>query len=258
MKKPPVSRTPLPRTTAKSKKKQPVAILPAYPTAMEIRRSERATVQSYLDAFHSTDSASAKQRMGESFGQNTAAALKKLASMGRQAEVESYLRLLASAQQQDNLVLRKDLFLRGYSLRTLCRYLEQGEKVLFSDLPVCFHVDTDFFLQEPWIREVITQWREQGEVGKIENAFAGVRKGNKGRSFKLAMENLQRDKKIVAAVRQLLQEECGYNEAMRQVSKNFGSLGIGNRLSPVAIRKIYEAWTRPGGLPSFVRFFIRL
>ncbi len=233
-------------------KKRSVSQVPSRRTAAssntEIKRSRLTALQLRLDAFHA-DPVQARLALGADHAQAMPEALKKLAIRGYHTEVQSYLKLVAAAGQNNNRARAKKIFLKGHSLRARCDYLEQGEAALFSSLPLLFDVDTPFFLKEPWIQEIVAQWRQQGEVEKIESMFAGARKGNRGRSFQLVQENRQRDQKIVAAVAQLLQAGHGYNKAMKRTAQTLDTLGIRDRLSSVAIRKIYEAWTKPGRTP---------
>lgn len=213
-------------------------------------------IKDRLDDYR-TDKVQAGQDFGKDFVPQCQQACKKLLSLGYEAEVNSLLKLIPAPPTKPNPTRAKKITMRGYSLQSLCRYLEEGEQALFSDLPVLFQMDYSFFLNEPWIQKLFAQWHQQGDQEKIDDAFFGRRRGKKGiRSYKLVMENLHRDEKIFEAVEELLKNDCGYRDAMRQVSTTLQSLGLRDKLTPSTIRRVYEQWKR--GVPSFVRFFSSL
>ncbi len=129
---------------------------------------------------------------------------------------------------------------RILSLSWLSILLQVGEPALIG-LPVLFHANFEFFSGEVWIRRLLADWHQRGERDKIQQALFGPRKGKRGiRSYQLAMNNLQRNRKIIAEAERLLKSDIGHNEAMRQVAANLKALGIPERLSVAAVTKIYR------------------
>ena len=192
-----------------------------------------------LKAARQQNPQSALQQQEAAEGQMFVELVEALRKKGRHAEVKELIELGEAARNGDKSKARAAL-LHFLSLYHLILYQEFGEPAL-QMLPFLFLEDCYFFLGEPWIRRLFAHWHQQGEQEKILQALYGARKDKKGiRSYKLTIENIRRNRLIVAEVDRLINSNSGYNDAMRQVSANLKALGINDRLSPVAIRKIYE------------------
>jgi hypothetical protein len=170
-----------------------------------------------------------------------------LSANGHQKEVDEFGRLLqrfsALSSEQKNDIHEDSLFYEVLmtiaSLWELAAYLVKGDSQALRRLPLLLDLDTDFFLRQPWIINLIVKWRKEGKQKEITQLFFGT--GKRGRrSFKAIMQQEERDAKIFVVVENLLQEGCSYNEAMRRVSAGWKDLGLATKLSPRAVRRVYE------------------
>jgi hypothetical protein len=118
-------------------------------------------------------------------------------------------------------------------------YLEKGEQALLNILPYWIYLETDFFLAEPWLRELFGQWMRNGKEKKVKRAFFGTPKRGT-RSFDQIVQNHARDIKIAAKIDSLKLQGLGYNAAIEKVRANLKALGVEDHLSFEAIRSIYK------------------
>lgn len=126
-------------------------------------------------------------------------------------------------------------------LQSLCLrglYLEGKEEAVIKRLPFSFQADFEFFMGERWIRELFGKWLREGRKDKIITAIFGVPKKGR-RSYKLAVENQQRDIKIAASVAAYKKKRYSFREAVRRTRADLKKLGV-ERISEESIRSIYE------------------
>src|SRR5262245_8872659 len=105
-----------------------------------------------------------------------------------------------------------------------------GEKYALNMLFLLMNMDCFFFLGQPWLRKLLSSWREQPDRRKVNHVFFGT--GKRGvNSYERIREDERRNDVIVGAIEERLQKGVGTNEAMQQVAKGLGQLGIKARLS---------------------------
>jgi hypothetical protein len=118
-------------------------------------------------------------------------------------------------------------------------FLVKGEEVVLGRLPFLLQIDFKYYFTQTWIQNLIFYWYVHGDEEKIKRALFGTPKRGT-RSFKLAMQNHQRDIRIASAVQALLDNGIGYNEALRAVAAQLTKLGVQDHLSPQGIRTIHS------------------
>ena len=115
---------------------------------------------------------------------------------------------------------------------------KEGERYALNMLFLLMEMDCFFFLGQPWLRKLLSSWREQPDRRKINHVFFGT--GKRGvNSYERIKEDERRNDVIVGAIEERLQKGVGTNEAMKQVAKGLGQLGIKERLSWKGIKSLY-------------------
>jgi hypothetical protein len=66
------------------------------------------------------------------------------------------------------------------------------ERFALNLLPVLFHIDCRFFLQQPWISELLADWHDKGEEFYIQHAFFGSTEKQRERYQEETQKNLKR------------------------------------------------------------------
>jgi hypothetical protein len=118
-------------------------------------------------------------------------------------------------------------------------FLVKGGEVVLGRLPFLLQIGFKYYFTQTWIQNLIFHWYVHGDEEKIKRALFGTPKRGT-RSFKLAMQNHQRDIRIASAVQALLDNGIGYNEALRAVTAQLAKIGVQDHLSPQGIRTIHR------------------
>jgi hypothetical protein len=125
-------------------------------------------------------------------------------------------------------------------LLALDDYRERGESALFRTLSPLIMTNYDFVVQRWWVRALLSQWYTAGEQKKYTRLLFGQNKMG-ARGFSIAMQNFQRDWKVILAVQKLIQEkDWSITKASGEVSKRWKELDLREKPSIPNIKKIYN------------------
>lgn len=83
----------------------------------------------------------------------------------------------------------------------------EDEQFAKEFLPLLFHIDCTFFLQRPWVRELLADWHDKGEEDAISHAFFSRPRCKKETHYGPMRDFIARDEKLAAAVTFLMEEK---------------------------------------------------
>jgi hypothetical protein len=81
------------------------------------------------------------------------------------------------------------------------------EKFALNLLPFLFHINPGFFLQQPWVIELLAGWHDNGEEFYLQHAFSGTTEKQRERHQEELQEDLR--KKHVGLKKQTAQQSYG-------------------------------------------------
>jgi hypothetical protein len=115
------------------------------------------------------------------------------------------------------------------------------ERFALKLLPLLFHINGRFFLQQPWVIELLAEWHNKGEEDLMYQAFFVPRK--RGHTpYEEVRFLVERDEKFAAAVRWLMENKgLSCRRAIAEVASNaWMVVGKNNVKGTSTVSEAYE------------------